>query len=126
MDNSRVLEEDLIEPQGDNCEYGYQSDISKLKSGELYKFAIKNSDFDEHRGAEQQCDYEELWGVFNKIEEQRVVLETATVDFLRFSIHTTLSINELRFRLASRCDLRDYIYNLAWHEAKRQLAQKIE
>lgn len=121
MNNSRVSEEDLIEAQSDNYEYGYLSDISELKPGELYKFTIKNSNMGDNEGADQQCNDKELWGVFNKIDEQRVELETATTDFLRFSGHTTLPAQDILFKLASRCDLRDYTYNLARYEAKRGL-----
>ena len=84
----------------------------KLEIGEVYLFHISDPSC--------PCD-SSIWGVFDKMVGSTIYLESQSRDLRYFQLWIPLPI-EFRFvRLATRSELRDYIYNLAaWESARRR------
>lgn len=82
-----------------------------FESGELYLFHKSDS----------RCPSEEsLWGVFDRLDHGRILLESGTLDFEKFELWYPLPPEYLFCRLASRNELRDYTYNIAAYEFQRR------
>ena len=77
--------------------------------GELYCFrSIKN------HGPKAEV----LWGLYDKTQGGTIRLESSTQDFYRFRTACPLPSRFALVRRATRCELRDYMYNLGCFEAK--------
>ena len=71
--------------------------------GELYLF----------HATDPQCPAESsLWGVYDRSEDGTVYLEHSTTDNLHFRMWKPLPEHYRYCRLATRRELRDYMYNL--------------
>lgn len=53
-----------------------------------------------------------LWGIYDKMEDGIIYLESSTLDFRHFSIWHRLPEGYRYSRRATRRELRDYMYNL--------------
>lgn len=53
-----------------------------------------------------------LWGIYDKMEDGIIYLESSTLDFRHFSIWHRLPDGYRYSRRATRRELRDYMYNL--------------
>ena len=82
--------------------------IESLVAGELYLFHPTN----------RNCPpNESLWGVYIREESGEVYLESSTIDMHSFVTWSALPAKYSYSRLANRCELRDYMYNLGYAEA---------
>ena len=83
------------------------NDNLPLIAGELYLFHTESAD----------CPSEEsLWGIVDRREGGRVHLESSSRDLRSFQLWQPLMPEYRYCRLATRSELRDYSYNLAWWE----------
>lgn len=81
----------------------------KLERGELYLF--HDSDI--------ACDPDSsLWGMFDRIESDKIFLESSTSDLRNFRRWHTLPESMRYCRLSTRNELRDYIANMIISEAR--------
>lgn len=81
----------------------------RLIPGELYVF---------HR-ADPTCPaVGSLFGVFSHEDPDAVYLESCSPDMFRFRLECRLPTGYRYCRLATRSELRDYIFNLACHECE--------
>ena len=79
-----------------------------LTVGELYLFHPTNRDCPPN---------ESLWGIYIREESGEVYLESSTIDMHSFVTWSALPAKYSYSRLANRCELRDYMYNLGCAEA---------
>ncbi len=80
-----------------------------LCAGELYLFHIDNP----------YCPpNSSLWGIYDKSLNQNVYLESSTTDLLHYRIWHKLPKCYHYCRRATRVELRDYMYNIGFHDAK--------
>lgn len=78
-----------------------------LIMGELYIFNKHNP----------ECPAEgSLWGVVERCDKNSVHLENYSLDLRGYSHHQKLPEQYKYFRLSTRDELRDYIYNMATYE----------
>ena len=83
--------------------------MEDLERGELYLF----------HDSDMTCDPESsLWGIVDRIENDRVYLESSTTDQRSFRRWHPLSGDIRYFRLSTRNELRDYIANMIISEAR--------
>ncbi|MFR9547128.1 MAG: hypothetical protein SNJ29_16360 [Rikenellaceae bacterium] len=79
--------------------------------GDLYLF---------HR-SDPKCPAEEsLWGMYDKQCGEVIHLESSSSDLHYFRSWHILSPCYHYVRLATRAELRDYMFNLAWYESDKQ------
>lgn len=57
-----------------------------------------------------------LWGLVDRSEDGTVLLESSSLDLCSFRLHHPLPHDYRHHRAATRAELRDYIWNLAWAE----------
>jgi len=79
----------------------------RLAVGELYLF---------HETDPRCPQQSSLWGIFDRIDDRGLRLESATKDLLRFECPCRLPATYRYCRRATRAELRDYVYNLACEE----------
>ncbi|MBQ7342469.1 MAG: hypothetical protein IJ426_03475 [Clostridia bacterium] len=81
-----------------------------FESGELYLFNIEDP----------QCPPDRsLWGIFDRQDGDQIFLESGTTDHTSFDLWFALPRSYHFYRLATRSELRDYIYNIATFEAEK-------
>lgn len=79
----------------------------KLLSGTLYLFHC----------SDRSCPASNsLFGIIDKTSDGIIYLESSSRDMLRFCLWHRLPNHYRYYRLASRSELRDYIFNLAYYE----------
>ncbi|MBR4028044.1 MAG: hypothetical protein IKJ08_00475 [Alistipes sp.] len=78
-------------------------DIESLVAGELYLFLS---------GSGCCPSSESLWGIYDRTEDGVIYLESSTLDMRLFDIWHPLPEGYFYSRLATRSELRDYMYNL--------------
>lgn len=84
----------------------------ELEIGEVYLFHSSDPSC--------PCD-SSIWGVFDKMEGSTIYLESHSLDLRYFRLWSPLPIKFRYVRLATRSELRDYIYNLAaWESTRRR------
>ena len=83
-----------------------------LRFGELYLFHPSNL----HCPAEDS-----LWGLYDKTEDGVIYLEHCTLDLRNFRLMYKLPIHYEFCRLATRDELRDYMYSLGYHDGINNL-----
>lgn len=82
-----------------------------LESGELYLF----------HSEDPLCPPESsLWGVFDHVEKDGVMLESYSLDLRSFGLWGVLPKSCHYCRLATRGELRDYTYNIALYESAKR------
>lgn len=80
-----------------------------LRIGELYLFHTDNP----------YCpSSSSLWGVYDKRSNHNVYLESSTLDLYHFRIWHKLPKCYRYCRCATRVELRDYMYNIGFHDAR--------
>lgn len=79
--------------------------------GELYLF---------HRTDERCPADSSLWGIVDRSDAREIRLESSSIDLQRFRLHHPLPEEYRYCRLATRAELRDYVWNLAWAECLRR------
>lgn len=82
-----------------------------LEIGEVYLFHSSDPSC--------PCD-SSIWGVFDKMDGSTICLESQSRDLRTFRLWYPLPIKFRFVRLATRSELRDYIYNLATWESSRR------
>lgn len=83
----------------------------RLIPGELYLF---------HR-TDRSCPADSsLFGVFDREDAEAIYLESSSSDFSHFQMWHQLPEDYRYSRLASRSELRDYIFNLTCFERRRE------
>lgn len=84
----------------------------ELEIGEVYLF----------NSSEPSCPCDSsLWGMFDKIVDSTIYLESQSNDLQNFLLWHPLPTKFKFVRLATRNELRDYIYNLAsWESSRRR------
>lgn len=86
--------------------------FENLEPAELYLFHPSDS----------QCPSESsLWGLYDRCEEGVIYLEHSTTDQRHFQLWRRLPGHYLYCRLATRSELRDYMYNLGIWDTKSRL-----
>uniref|UniRef100_UPI004056618F hypothetical protein n=1 Tax=Alistipes sp. TaxID=1872444 RepID=UPI004056618F len=82
----------------------------KFEVGELYLF----------HPTDPTCPAEEsLWGCYESGEDEgEILLESTTLDFHLFNLRRKLPQNYSHHRLATRAELRDYMYALGLFEKR--------
>lgn len=102
--------------------YGYQGRISHshipfsqtsktfFQAGELYLF---------HRSDILCPSRNSLWGQYDKHEQDRLYLESSSLDLRTFRKWHVLPSEYRYCRRAQRCELRDYFFALSWSEQAR-------
>lgn len=60
-----------------------------------------------------------LWGIYDKIENGIIYLESSSLDLEYFKIWCRLPAKYRYSRRATRNELRDYMYNMGRFESKR-------
>lgn len=60
-----------------------------------------------------------LWGVYDKIENGIIYLESSTLDLRRFNIWHCLPVKYRYSRRATRGELRDYMYNMGLYDLSK-------
>jgi len=84
-------------------------------AGELYVFY------------ETDCDCpadSSLFGIFDKETSDGIYLESSSRDFVHFCLWHRLPPEYRYCRLASRDELRDYIFNPAYYECRQSIPMK--
>lgn len=81
---------------------------TRLHANELYLF---------HPFDKRCPSHGSLWGIFDKHIGQEVFLESYTVDMIEYGRWYKLPDRYRHCRLASRAELKDYMYYLAIYEA---------
>lgn len=92
----------FAEPIG--CAYGFC-----LESGSLYLF---------HRTDRSCPPHGSLWGIFDKVAEGSVCLESSTLDMRSFRLWHAVDGSYRFCRLATPAELRDYVANLICYECE--------
>lgn len=59
-----------------------------------------------------------LWGIYDKTEDGITYLESSTLDLRHFAIRHRLPPKYRYSRLATRGELRDYMYNMGYRDAQ--------
>ena len=85
----------------------HSTDHHELFSGELYLF---------HRIDRSCSSTGSLFGIFDKIADGIIYLESSSSDLIHFHLWHCLPDDYCCCRRASRRELRDYIFNLAYYE----------
>lgn len=76
---------------------------SSFRMGDLYLF----------HASDPQCPpYTSLWGFYDKTSNGTIYLEHSTLDLRHFRLWHTLPKRYRYYRLATRNELRDYMYSL--------------
>lgn len=86
--------------------------IESLVSGELYLFSAIG---------EQLRKQNKLLGVLSDVVDDTIYLESSTHDYCNYSLWHPLPIEYCRFRIATRSELRDYMYGLGRWELNIKL-----
>ena len=82
---------------------------TNLRIGELYLFHTDNP----------HCpSSSSLWGVYDKSSNHNVYLESSTLDLYHYRIWHKLPKCYHYCRRATRVELRDYMYNIGFHDAR--------
>lgn len=84
---------------------------ANLCAGELYLFHIDNPHCPSNSS---------LWGIYDKSINQNVYLESSTTDLLNYRIWHILPKHYIYYRRATRCELRDYMYNMGVSDGERK------
>lgn len=79
------------------------SPANLFEAGELYLFLS---------GSGCCSSSESLWGIYDRTEDGVIYLESSTLDMRLFDIWHPLPEGYFYSRLATRSELRDYMYNL--------------
>ena len=80
---------------------------SRLSIGDLYLFHPNN----------KNCPYRSsLWGIYDKTEDGIIYLESSTLNLIHFKKCHPLPKHYCYYRLATRSELRDYMYNMGYYE----------
>ena len=87
--------------------------IESLVAGELYLFSTIG---------EQSRQQNTLLGVFCDVVDDTIYLESSTHDYCNYSLWHPLPIEYCRFRIATRSELRDYMYALGTWELNEKLS----
>jgi hypothetical protein len=83
---------------------------SKFQIGELYLFHPEN----------KRCPPQtSLWGIYDKTENGVIHLELHSFDLKHFRSRFSLPKHYLFHRLATRSELRDFMYNLGYFDGKK-------
>lgn len=85
---------------------------TKFIIGELYLF---------HPTKKYCPSRSSLWGIYDKIEDGIIYLESSTLDLHHFSIWHRLPDGYRYWRRATRRELRDYMYNLGYRDSLLRL-----
>lgn len=89
-----------------------QESFGGLESDELYLF----------HPSDPLCPAESsLWGLYDRSEEGVIYLEHSTTDQRHFQLWRRLPKHYRYCRLATRSELRDYMYNLGIWDSKSRL-----
>ncbi|MFI3261467.1 MAG: hypothetical protein R3Y26_01025 [Rikenellaceae bacterium] len=85
-----------------------------FRIGDLYLFHTTNP----------LCPAEEsLWGMYDKQCGEVIHLESSTSDLRHFQSWHKLPSCYRYVRLATRAELRDYMFNLGWYESDKRTLQ---
>lgn len=84
-------------------------DHQNLLSGELYLF---------HSTNRPSPATGSLFGIIDKTSDGIIYLESSSRDLRRFGLWHRLPNHYRYYRRASRSELRDYLFNLAWYECR--------
>lgn len=87
-------------------------DIESLVAGELYLFSAIG---------EQSHKLNNLLGVFCDVVDDTIYLESTTRDYCNYSLWHPLPEGYSYFRIATRSELRDYMYGLGRWELNIKL-----
>ena len=60
-----------------------------------------------------------LWGFYDKRVNGVIYLEHSSHDLLHFRQYHPLPMRYRYYRLATRCELRDYLYNIGYSDGKK-------
>ena len=94
-----------------------QTDHQAFISGELYLF----------HPTDRSCSARgSLFGIFDKIADDILYLESSSSDLIHFRLWHRLPSDYRYCRHASRTELRDYIFNLALYERALILLKRVE
>ena len=86
-----------------------EPNFPQFVAGELYLF----------HHSDPACPADDsLWGIYDKTEENLTYLENSSTNLRTFRLWHDLPSKYISSRMATRDELRDYIYNLAFIEAK--------
>ena len=83
--------------------------LSSLNAGDLYLF---------HQIYPTCPQESSLWGFYDKTEDDTICLEHCTTDLSTFQSWYRLPSEYLYCRLATRNELRDYMYNMGFSDAE--------
>ena len=84
---------------------------SRLSIGDLYLFHPSN----------KNCPYRSsLWGIYDKTEDSIIYLESSTLNLIHFKKCHPLPKYYCYYRLATRSELRDYMYNMGVSDGERK------
>lgn len=82
---------------------------TKFRIGDLYLFHPNNP----------LCPPDEsLWGFYDRTSMDNIYLEHSTINLQNFILYHILPKQYRFYRLATRSELRDYMYNLGYYEKK--------
>ena len=80
---------------------------NRFRIGDLYLFHPSNP----HCSAKTS-----LWGIYDKREDGIIYLESSTLNLVHFKKWHPLPEHYCYYRLATRSELRDYMYNMGYYE----------
>lgn len=81
--------------------------VCRFHSGEVYLF----------NRYDRRCPSKSsLWGIFDKQINADIYLESSSGDLRKFELWHKLSADYKYCRLATRAEVRDFMYDLAWYE----------
>ena len=85
---------------------------AQFRIGDLYLFHPCNP----------LCPPEEsLWGFYDRTSMDNIYLEHSTLNLRHFTLSTSILPQQYRYcRLATRSELRDYMYNLGYYENRKK------
>ncbi len=82
--------------------------------GDLYLFHTSNS----------RCpSSSSLWGFYDKRINGIIYLEHSSHNLRKFRLYHPLSPRYRYYRLATRCELRDYMYNIGYSDGKNKVSR---
>lgn len=86
--------------------------VVSMVAGELYLFSVLN---------EQSGKANNLLGIFSNMVDGTIYLESSTHDYCNFNLWHPLPTEYCNFRIATRTELRDYMYSLGVWETNTKL-----
>lgn len=86
----------------------------RFRAGELYLFHPNNP----------RCPAKtSLWGFYDKRINGIIYLEHSSHSLRKFRLYHPLSPRYRYYRLATRCELRDYMYNIGYSDGKNKVSR---